>query len=59
MVTLVIALLGALALGLSFEGTVKLPGLLAGCTFAQVGRVRLGFVTFRPGRVYLRLEATR
>lgn len=53
--TLLFALLGALLLGLAYEGTVKLPGVLASCTFWQFGRVRALAWAYRPGRVYVRL----
>lgn len=59
MLTLALAVLGALLLGASFEGTVRLPGILASCTFVRLGRVRLAAWCYRPGRLYLRLEAAR
>jgi hypothetical protein len=55
MTTLLLALLAALLLGRSFEGTVKMPGILASLTFAKFGRVSAALWGFRPGRVYVRL----
>jgi len=54
--TLLIALLGALFLARRFEGTIRVNGVLASCTFAAFGRVRIHARTWRPGRVYVRLE---
>ena len=56
MFTLVLALLGALLLAKRYEGTVRVNGVLASCTFAAFGRVRIHARTWRPGRVYVRLE---
>jgi len=57
MLTLALALLGALLLGASWEGTIKARGVLATCSFFRLGRVRAACWAFRPGRLYLRLEA--
>jgi len=59
MFTLALAVLGALLLGASWEGTIKARGVLASCTFWQFGRVRAMAWGFRPGRVYVRLGVTR
>ena len=56
MLTLLLALLGALLLARRFEGTVRMRPLLASCTFASFGRVRLFAYAWRPGRLYVRLE---
>lgn len=55
MMTLLFAVLGALLLGASFEGTIRARGILASCTFWQVGRVRAVAWGYRPGRVYVRV----
>jgi len=55
MLTLVLAILGALVLGASYEGAVKVPGILASCTFWKLGRVGAGLWAYRPGRVYVRV----
>ena len=57
MLALTLALLGALLLGASWEGTIKVRGVLASCTFWQVGRVRAAAWAYRPGRVYVRIGA--
>lgn len=56
MLTLLFALLCALILSRRFEGTIRVRGVLADCTFASFGRVRLFAYAWRPGRVYVRLE---
>ena len=53
--TLLFALLGALLLGLAYEGTIKARGVLASCTFLQFGRVRAAAWAYRPGRLYVRV----
>lgn len=40
------------------EGTCKLPGILAGLTFVERGRVRAMVWSHRPGRVYYRVSLT-
>ena len=55
MKTLLIALLGALLLGLAYEGSIKAPGVLASCTFWRLGRVGAALWCYRPGRCYLRV----
>jgi len=57
MLTLALALLAAVLLGRTFEGTVKMRPILASCTFAQVGKVRLTAWSHRPGRLYVRIGA--
>ncbi len=57
MLTLLFALLGALWLGASWEGTIKVPGILAICTFFELGHVRAFARAYRPGRVYVRIGA--
>ena len=59
MLTLVLALLGALLFAQRFEGTVRVKSVFFGVTFAQLGRVRVHARTWKPGRVYLRLEPVR
>jgi len=53
--TLTLALLGALLLGASWEGTIKARPALAACAFFQLGRVRAVAWAYRPGRLYVRL----
>ena len=55
MKTLLVALLGALLLGLAWEGTIKARGILASCTFLKLGRVGAVLWSYRPGRCYLRV----
>ena len=55
--TLLLALLGALLLGLAWEGTIKAPGILASCTFFRLGRVGAMAWGYRPGRLYVRIGA--
>jgi len=55
MLTLMLALLGALLLGASWEGTIKAHGVVAACSFVRLGRLRLAAVTYRPGRVYIKM----
>ena len=57
MLTLALALLGALLLGASWEGTIKARGVLASCTFVALGKVRAFGYAYRPGRVYVRIGA--
>jgi len=57
MLTLALALLAALLLGTSYEGAVRLPGVVASCSFFRFGRVRAAAWAFRPGRVYIRIGA--
>ena len=53
--TLVFALLGAFLLARSWAGPVRLPGILAACTFARLGRVHIAAWAYRPGRLYVRV----
>jgi len=53
--TLAIALLGALLVGASYEGAVRIPGVVASCSFLRLGRVRAALWAYRPGRVYVRV----
>jgi hypothetical protein len=55
--TLCFALLGALLLGASWEGTIKAPGILASCSFVAWGKVRAFGFAYRPGRLYVRIGA--
>jgi hypothetical protein len=61
--TLVFAMLFLLLFGslgsLRLEGTARVGGLLSSCTFARLGRVCVGIWSYRPGRVYYRLEVIR
>jgi len=54
--TLLVALLGALLLGASWEGAIRLPGILASCTFVRLGRIGAALWCYRPGRVYVRVR---
>ena len=53
--TLLFALLCAVILHTSWEGTVKARGVLAACTFVRLGRLRLALWCYRPERVYVKL----
>jgi len=55
MLTLAIALLGALLLGASWEGTICLPGILASCSFVTLGKVRAFGFAYRPGKLYVKV----
>jgi len=55
MLTLAFALLGALLLGASWEGCIKLPGVLASCSLVTLGKVRAFGFAYRPGRLYVRV----
>ena len=57
MLTLLLAILGALMLGARWEGTIKARGVLASCTIFRLGRVRAMAWGFRPGRLYVRIGA--
>jgi len=57
--TLVFALLCALLLSRSFEGSLRINGVFFGVTFLTLGRVRIHARTWRPGRVYIRLEVVK
>lgn len=54
--TLVFALLAALLFAQRFEGSIRVRCVWASCTFVAFGRVRLHARTWRPGRLYLRVE---
>lgn len=54
--TLCVVLLGALLLARRFEGTIRVQGVIANCTFYRLGRVRAFAYAWKPGRVYLKLE---
>ena len=56
MFTLALALLAALLLARRFEGTIKIRGVFFGVTFLTLGRVRIHARTWKPGRVYVRVE---
>ena len=56
MLTLAIALLGALFFAQRFEGTIRVKSVFFGVTFAAFGRVQFHARTWKPGRVYVRLE---
>jgi len=56
MLTLVLALLAAMLFSQRFEGTIRARGVFFGVTFMALGRVRIHARTWRPGRVYVRLE---
>lgn len=55
MYTLAILSLLCAAFGLRFEGTIRANW--HGLWFAELGRLRLAVFEFRPGRVYVRMEA--
>lgn len=55
--TLLFALLCALILHTSWEGTIKARGVLATCAFFQLGRVRAVAWSYRPNRLYVRVGA--
>ena len=64
MLTLLVALAGLLLLGAAgatatWEGTIKLPGILMGSGIAKLGRVGILLYTYRPGRCYVRLGVAR
>lgn len=56
MFTLALALLCAVLLGTSWEGTVKMRGVLASCVFLRLGRVRAAAWAYRPERLYIRVR---
>ena len=56
MINLMILFLLALALGIKYEGTCKSKSILASCTFLRVGRLGVRMWSYRPGRVYFRME---
>lgn len=55
MITLLIAILLALAFGLSLETRFRVPASFAAHGILQVGRLRLGLVVYRPRRCYARV----
>lgn len=56
MLTLALALLAAVLFAQRFEGTIRIRGVFCGFTFAAFGRVRIHARTWKPGRLYVRLE---
>ena len=56
--TLLVAILAALVLGLTWEGTIKARGVLASCAFVRLGRIRAMAWCYRPGRLYVRVGVT-
>jgi hypothetical protein len=40
------------------EGSIRMPGLHTSLVTARIGRVSVGLVTFRPGRIYYRFVIT-
>jgi hypothetical protein len=54
--TLIILSLLCAAFGLRFEGTIRAN--CHGLWMAQLGRLRVALFEYRPGRVYVRMEAT-
>ena len=57
MATLFFALILAFLFGRSWEGTIRINGLLSSLTLARLGRVHVLAWAFRPGRVYVKIGA--
>ena len=58
MVTLFVALILAFVFGRSWEGTIRINGLLSSLTLARLGRVNVLAWSHRPGRAYVRLAVS-
>jgi hypothetical protein len=55
MTTLLIAVLVALAFGISMEAHFRVPRCFAANGVIQIGRLRLGVIVYRPCRCYARV----
>lgn len=53
--TLIIAALLCAAFGLRYEGTIRAS--CHGLRMAKIWRLRLAMFEYRPGRIYVRMEA--
>lgn len=55
MITFSIAVLLALAFGLTMETRFHVPACVAANGTLQIGRLRLGLIVYRPKRCYARI----
>jgi len=55
--TIVLLALACWFFGLNREGSCKSDNILASCTFLRMGRLVVSVWSYRPGRVYYRMEA--